>query len=228
MKLNRNALAGVLFAATAYCLGAAPAFAATRTVYFNQSGMNKTTNGLSPQSAGVGAVSTCKITISNPSQTSQNFTMTFNVSSLDKWNGGDSGTSTAGGLPCPASGVPLNGCIVSNSSGATISCSGTSCSGSINANANVQVTLPFSAYPARSTNPNHQNSYQKLRCSGSIVAIDQAAPGFLIANGVLVTFVESAKMSTDGVTSGSTVSTNFGGLAVYTQVPISINRGKAF
>ena len=60
------------------------------------------------------------------------------------------------------------------------------------------------------------------------MASDVTTPGFIIANGVLVTFVESAKMTTDGVTAGTTASVAFGGLAVYTQVPISINRAKPF
>jgi len=203
---------------SALCFFSAPANAATRTVYFNQSGMNKTVNGL----AAPGADSTCKITISNPSTVSQTFTLNANVSSLDKWAGGESGTSTTGFLCSPG------GC-TSATSGGSISCTGLSCTGSLAAGANVQATFQFSHYPARTNNvAGTQNIYQKLRCSGSIVATDVSSPGFLIASGVLVTFVESAKMSTDGVTSGSKTPATFGGIAVYTQVPISINRSKPF
>lgn len=175
-------------------------FAATRTAYFNQSGLNKTINGLSED-----GMSTCRITINNPSNKSQTYAVTANISSLDSWNGGDSGT-------------PVSGSLGSGSA-----------SGTLAANATVTLVYNFSSYPNRNhTTYPTQSGYQKLRCSGSIVATDVDQPGFLVASGVLVTFVESTKMTTDGVTAGSTATAQFGGMAVYTQVPVTINRGKPF
>lgn len=174
--------------------------AATRTAYFNQSGLNKTINGLAQA-----GMSTCRITINNPSNKSQTYTVTANITSLDSWNGGDAGT-------------PVSGSLASGSS-----------TGTLNQNETATLVFNFSTYPHRNhgTYPT-QAGYQKLRCSGSIVATDVDQPGFLVASGVLVTFVESTKMSTDGVTSGSTATAQFGGMAVYTQVPVTINRGKPF
>lgn len=143
------------------------------------------------------------------------------VSSLDSWAGGGAGTSNPGSYGGAGTDV--------KTSTATITCStATSCNGRLNANDSVQITFNFTAYPARNIADlaNTTNAYQKLRCSGSIIATDVAQPGFLIASGILVTFVESARMSTDGATSGA--EGTFGGIAVYTQVPISINRAKPF
>lgn len=187
------------------------ASAATRTVYFSQTGMNKTTHGLSAP-----ATSTCKITISNPSTAVQTFTLTTRVTSLNGWTGAV-GTQTLGAYAGAATDF--------KTSAATLSCAAFVCTGRLTANDSIQVTYNFTAYPA-STTPAAQNSTQKLRCSGTIVAVDEAQPGFLIASAVLVTFLESARMTSESTTGG--VAGNFGGLAVFSQVPISVNRAKPF
>lgn len=183
--------------------------AASRTAYFNQTGQNKTVNGL----ASPGGQSSCRITVSNPSGQDQRFTLTVSVNSIDSWG---SGTSACASATAQTSGTVTGG---------TASCAGGS-STTLATNASITFTFNYSAYPHRST---LTAGTQKLRCSGSIAADDVSQPGFLVASGVLVTFVESTKMSTDGVTSGgSPTATEFGGMAVYTQVPITINRGKPF
>lgn len=75
--------------------------------------------------------------------------------------------------------------------------------------------------------PPDVNGTQELICSGSITAEDPPSsnPGFVIASGVLTTFVESGDIQTEHQATGATI---FGGFAVYTQVPIIINRGSPF
>lgn len=206
-------LAGFLGALSGMGLLIPCAEAATRTAYFNQSGQNKTVNGL----ADPGAQSTCRVTINNPSNVPQDYKLAMNVSSLDSWAGGDSGTPVTGSYR------------ETNADGTPPTLSSGKWTGSLAAGETVTVVYQFSAYPSRrnATYPT-TTGYQKLRCSGSIEASDSAQPGFLVATGILVTFVESTKMSTDGVTGGSTQNVEFGGMAVYTQVPIAINRGKPF
>jgi hypothetical protein len=188
--------------------------AATRTAYFNQQGMNRTINGI----AQPGATSTCRITISNPSQQAQTYTLRMSVSSLDSWAGGDSGTSRNGSYTAPA--TSTGSATMSNA------CASNACTGSLPSNSSITITYSFQRYLSRYENL--LTGYQKLRCSGSIEAVDTTQPGFLVASGVLVTFVESTKMQTEGVTGGSTATASFGGMAVYTQVPITINKGKPF
>jgi hypothetical protein len=187
--------------------------AATRTAYFNQTGQNKTVNGL----ADPGAQSTCRVTINNPSNVNQTYVLAMNVSSLDSWAGGDSGTSVPGSYREYNKDASVD---------APTSSSG-KWSGNLDGGEAITIIYTFSSYPSRrnATNPT-TTGYQKLRCSGSIEATDTTQPGFLVATGVLVTFVESTKMGTDGVTGGSTQNAEFGGMAVYTQVTIAINRGK--
>lgn len=208
-------LAGFLGAVSALGFLIPCAEAATRTAYFNQSGQNKTVNGL----ADPGAQSTCRITINNPSSVPQDYRLAINVSSLDSWAGGDAGTPVTGSYRETNVDASVTAPTLSSGKWA----------GSLPAGGTVTVVYQFSAYPSRknATYPT-TTGYQKLRCSGSIEATDSAQPGFLVATGILVTFVESTKMSTDGVTGGSTQNVEFGGMAVYTQVPIAINRGKPF
>ncbi len=188
------------------------AHAATRTAYFNQSAQNKTTNGL----ANPGGQSYCRITISNPSNVAQQVTaLKVSITSLDSWNGGDAGTPQGGAYSS-----------LTNTTGVTGASCSTDCAATLAAGSSVTFVFAFTAYPPKSGGVTA--GYQKLRCSGSIVAVDSGQPGFLVATGVLVSFVESTKISTDGITMGSPTDTEFGGMAVYTQVPISINRGKPF
>lgn len=203
-----NGLAALLLAVL-FSFGA---HAATRTAYFNQSAQNKTTNGL----ADPGGQSYCRITISNPSNVEQRVSaMKVSITSLDSWGGGPSGTPQAGSYSS-----------LTNTSGVTAASCATDCVATLGAGSSVTFVFAYSAYPTKSGGVT--NGYQKLRCSGSIVAEDTGQPGFLVATGVLVSFVESTKISTDGITMGSPTDTEFGGMAVYTQVPISINRGKPF
>jgi hypothetical protein len=63
-------------------------------------------------------------------------------------------------------------------------------------------------------------------CRGTITATDNTAnPGFLVANGALITFMESGTIKSTGSTSFSANTYNF---TVYTQQPILINAGKPF
>lgn len=206
-------VSGLAIAAAALCSGHT-AEAATRTAYFNQSGQNRTVNGISAD-----ATSSCRITISNPSGQDQTYVLRMSASSLDSW-------SLAG--PTAAQGANFGSAVPTGSASFTGgSCP--NCSGTLPAGTSVTITYNFSPYPQRHhpTTPVTTGT-QKLRCSGSIEATDSNQPGFLVANGTLVTFVESTKMSTDGVTGGSTAQAQFGGMAVYTQVPISVNKGKPF
>jgi len=183
----------------ALLLASAPAMAAQRTVYFNATGTNRTSDGLSAR-----ATSTCKITISNPSNQTEVYTIDATPTSIDEWNG-------AGAVA--AAGTGTGGCL----SGCALAPGGS-----------VTITYSYNFFPTRSDTPNGISKRQELRCSGKITVTDQSQPGFLLASGVLVTFVESARMHTDATTTG-TLSTNiFGGIAVYTQIPIPINRSKPF
>lgn len=66
---------------------------------------------------------------------------------------------------------------------------------------------------------------QTVSCSGSILGADQTAtnPGFLVAGGTLVTFVESQFKSTY-----ETTKTSVNRQPIYSQTPISVNSGKPF
>ncbi|HEY8279992.1 MAG TPA: hypothetical protein VIH99_10225 [Bdellovibrionota bacterium] len=183
--------------------------APARTVYFNATGVNRTTKGL-----GTATASTCKITLSNPSSTSQDYVMAITATSKDAFTGGAAVVSNATG----ASGA---GCSVA---GAVVNCSGT-----LTAGGSATGIITYTAFTAGAVGSaaGYQNGNQQLRCSGSIKATDSTAtPGFMIASGVLVTFVESTEMQTQNTSSGAAV--NFGGTAVFTQVPIAINRSKPF
>lgn len=204
---------GLAIAAIAFSAGLS-AQAATRTAYFNQSGQNRTVNGISAD-----ATSSCRITISNPSGQDQTYILRMSASSLDSW-------AAAG--PTTAQNATFSSATPSGTASYTAA-SCPNCSGTLPAGTSITITYNFSTYPQRhhATTPVTTGT-QKLRCSGSIEATDTTQPGFLVANGTLVTFVESTKMSTDGVTAGNTEQAQFGGMAVYTQVPISVNKGKPF
>lgn len=95
--------------------------------------------------------------------------------------------------------------------------------GAINGTLNVgdaPLTYTFTYPSVPASTP---NAAQEVVCSGTVVATDGAQPGFLLASGVLITFVESGEMETEGTTTAI-----YGGMAVYTQVPVAINRGQPF
>jgi hypothetical protein len=93
------------------------------------------------------------------------------------------------------------------------------CSGTLAATKTVIITFTFDKFPQVTVGT------QSLRCAGSIVAADTAQPGFITASGVLTTFVESSEIKTDNTTNGANT---LGGIAVYSQIPIVINRAKPF
>lgn len=185
-------------------LASISAQATDRTVYFVATGTNRTSQGL-----GAAATSTCRIIISNPSSYDETFKMTNTVQSLDP---GSSSYTTVGTPSVTAGGSCPNS---------------SSCSGTVTAGSSVTITFSFTPFLPRSTAGGAWVGAlsQTLRCSGSILVHDTTQPGFLIASGQLVTFVESSAMHTDASTGGSKT---FGGIAVYSQVPIVVNRGKPF
>jgi hypothetical protein len=184
------------------------AAATDRTIYFVSTGQNRTVTGLT-----AAAQSFCRVTITNPSSVQETVTVKATVQSVDGWTGSSSYVSGNLGT------TPITG------SGSISSCAGpASCAVVLNGNASVTINYSFTAYPPK---PTATQTNQFLRCSGSIVAQDTGgSPGFVIASGVLVTFTESSQMHTDSTT-GQTSAT-FGGIAVYSQIPITINRGKPF
>lgn len=161
--------------------------AAVRTVYFNQVATNIIRDGLSAP-----ANSTCRLTISNPSSTSQIVTLTNYTMSTATIN---PGTHT------PA--------VVSGASPVT-------------AGNSITWVTTYNSFPASTTGD------QLVTCAGTFTATDSnpATPGFVIGTGMLVTFIESGNGEMQ--TSGATSSVTFNGMAVYTQVPITINRGQPF
>ncbi len=202
-KKNSLALSAVILCG----LFSQTAKAVTRVVYFNGSGTNRTVEGLS-----AAATSTCKITLSNPSSVSQTYIINASPTSINNWSGGSATVTIAASAPTLVSG-----------SGA---CAAT-CTGTLTAGQSVTVSYSYTAFPARPAGITAFSGKQQLRCTGSITASDVTPtnPGFLIASGTLITFVETARMNTDSTTGGTTL---FGGIAIYTQVPIAINRSKPF
>jgi hypothetical protein len=194
-----------LFIASALSLmaiGPLSADAASRTVYFNAVGTNRTQDGLADD-----VNSTCKITISNPSSQTETWSIETTATSIDPWT-----SATPQGVKSSAS-----------SSGCFTGCS-------LAANGSVTLTYTYKNFPKRDTVHTAAGApwayAQQLRCSGKITVSDAGTqPGFLIANGVLVTFVESSRMHTDAATGGTAT---FAGIAVWTQIPIAINRSKPF
>lgn len=178
------------------------AFGVSRTIYFSQSARNLTTEGLGNTARG-----NCRITITNPSAQSQTYLLTVSVVA--------SGTAAASG----------NATLTSATGGG--SCGGSpgaySC-GTHTLAAGGNHTYIFS-YPIYPTRPTIITGIQYEACSGSIVANDTTNPGFLLASGALLTFSEGGNMQTVNSTGGTFT---FAGQAIYSQLPITINRGKPF
>jgi len=197
-------LLGIIFSAFSF---APSAHAASRIIYFNATGTNRTTVGLS-----TGANSTCVVTINNPSLYSETVIVTGTVDSLDGWVDINYATPTAATGPTSS----------------TATCSAGSCTATIATTGSATFTWTFSQYPAKPASSATYGFKQVLRCSGSISVTDVTTPGFLVGTGVLTTFVESAIMKTEGSTTNSNNVSTFGGIPVYTQIPIAINRSKPF
>lgn len=90
--------------------------------------------------------------------------------------------------------------------------------------ARLSFTMVFPTFLAGAAN---RDKKQQLLCSGSIEVSDASdgSPGYLIAGGTLTTFTTSGTLQTTGATTGATLG---GGTAIFTQIPITINRGKPF
>ena len=175
-----------------------PANAVSRTVYFTQSGRNLTTDGLGESVSGL-----CRITISNPSTQSQTFLLAVTANA----------TQTAAGAATLTSGTCSSG------GSGTFSCGTTT----LAANGSSTFVFTYPAYPTRLGGTT--TAQQIVSCSGSITANDSTNPGFLIATGALLSFTESGGIRTQNATGGTT---SFTGQAIFTQLPIAINRGKPF
>jgi len=198
-------LLGVSLLACSFCDSA---WAISRTVYFVTSGINRTQVGMSSS-----AQSYCRLTINNPSSVTETVAITSSVQSIDAWTG-STGSYVTGVLDttAPTGGASVGACTVS------------SCSATLPRNSTVTINYKFTAYPDHTQ---ATASSQSLRCSGSIQASDSTGtPGFLIASGVLMTFTESSQMHTDASTAGT--GPTFGGIPIYSQVPLVVNRGKPF
>ncbi|MGZ6468436.1 MAG: hypothetical protein ACXWQJ_14145 [Bdellovibrionota bacterium] len=178
--------------------------AATRTAYFDQSGVNSSITGFSQANT-----ARCRISISNPSSADQIFTLIVYATSTNAptANGSLAGTAPTGWVGSPSGNFANPGTLT----GITVQKNGG------------MVTYDFT-YPALTTGANQT---QYVFCRGSISVQDAASgtPGFLVASGVLVTFSESSVQQTTGMT---TATTAFGGTAIFSQIPVSINRGKPF
>jgi len=186
--------------------------AINRTVYFTTTGVNRTAAG------GVASSqpSTCQINVSNPSAVTQSIVVKPVIQNIDV---GSNSLSTVT-APVPLYKIAIN----ASSSGTptTNNCGGgnSNCTATLpGGGSSVTFIFPYDPFPADT-----QGS-QTLRCSGSIQASDVTTPGFVTASGTLVTFVESSEMHTDSSTATSVV---FGGTAIYSAIPIVINRAKPF
>lgn len=173
--------------------------AISRTVYFTQSGRNVTTLGLGETARG-----SCRITISNPSSQSQTYSLTVTANATNSAAG--AATLTANDAACASLG------------GGRFTCE----THTLTNGQSHSYTFSFPVYPVRATIAAGQ---QVTTCSGSITANDVGNPGFLLGSGSLLTFTESGAIQTQNATGGMD---QFGGQALYTQLPLVINRGKPF
>lgn len=180
------------------------AFAATRTVYLDGFATATSTNGFT-----AAATARCIILLNNPSSVQQTVEMSIYAYST--------GAGALAGNATPPTGygwVAAGGAAGSSASTLTATLNATGSSGS---SARYEFTYP--TYPASTTTP------QVLICRGTFKANDVSQPGYVLATANLITFSEASAMQTMGVTGAST---SFKGNAVYSQIPISVNRGKPF
>ncbi len=78
------------------------------------------------------------------------------------------------------------------------------------------VTVSFTSFKTMQT--------KNVACIGAITVKDDTTPGFVSANGTLITFFESGVQQTANATNATT----YGSQAVYSQTPVPINAGKPF
>lgn len=175
-------------------LFSAPAHAATRTVYFDQTAVNTSVNGFSST-----ATAKCTILLNNPSAYGQTITMKVYATATGTGAGNATATGFTGSNPLELSSTSL--------------ASGTQ----------LKYDIVYPVFPA-----NTASVQQRLFCRGEITATDtaDATPGFVVANGVLLTFSEASAMQTIATSGGAREV--FKGNLVYTQIPLTINRGKPF
>ena len=196
----QNSFFAACLAAAAFLVVSLNAEATTRKVYFNQSGRNVSDKGM-----GSSAQSSCRITLSNPSSQSQDYVLNITASISGTAAAAPTATTTTSEI-----------CASASSSGSSTNFS---CSGTLAAAGTVTKTIMYPAFPANTA------GVQTLICAGYVQATDSGStPGFLAASGNLITFTESGSVDT----TASTGSTTFNGYAIYTQLPIQINRGKPF
>jgi len=198
--------------------------AATRTAHFTQSGRNVTEIGL-----GEPATASCRITLMNPSSVNQDFSMVIRLQvsghhanaaptingSASKYSN-NTAVSACTGVSTTATGTSSSG---------SASYSGT-CGGSLTPNLSVTYAFNYPTYAKKTDGTTA--GVQTISCSGTITASDPASsnPGFLLGTGNLTIFSESGELETDSTTGGGTI--DFGGQAVFSQIPIVINRSKPF
>lgn len=173
-------------------------FSATRTVYFDQTAVNTSVHGFSSATT-----SRCTVVINNPSGQSQDITMSIYASA----------ESSVAAMAGNAVAVPTTG--FSGTSPIVLS------SQNIPSTQSKKYDFDYPTFPALTA------GQQQLFCRGSITVTDTnpANPGFVVASGLILSFTESSIVQTVGASVGATA---FGGSVVFTQVPLSINRGKPF
>lgn len=154
-------------------LFASSALAATRTVYFSQTGRNTTVQGIASAVS-----STCVITLTNTSGVNQTYAITMSGTNTGTKVSGAGGTFTN---TAPA-GVSLTGQSLAN-------------------NASANHTITFQSYPARA-NVETGSQLLVCSGSITVDDPTPATPGFITASGVLVTFVEAGELTTTSVTGG--------------------------
>ena len=174
--------------------------AATRTVNFAATGRNTTISGLT-----VAANGYCRFTISNNSTNSQKYYFSVNIFSRDSEGTKLQTAATAAGTnpmaASPAAGPYTYRTLTNGQSDTYI-------------------------YNFTSVAANTANAAQETFCSGTIVVQDVTNPGFLSADGAIVTFVESGEFASTGTTGGA--SQTYKGDGVFTQNKFYINQGNPF
>jgi hypothetical protein len=181
---------------------------ATRTVYVDGFTNASSTNGYTAN-----ANAKCIILLNNPSPSQQSVTLTMYVYATNVGSGNATAVTSNPSATIwtnPIGGAGVNPFTATNVLLDTVS-----------PNNKVKYEFTYPAFPSSIT------GQQVLICRGTIVATDSsaAAPGFVVASGTFLTFSEASAMQTSGVTSAST---SFQGNAVFSQMPITINRGRPF
>lgn len=191
------------------CLAPESAFA-SRVVFFDVFGKNETFSYDEYGFSGA-FVSQCIVTLSNSGNTEQTYTVTF------------TGTAEASAIPDPdppVDPVAATPAVVAFAAAGTKNgaLTGPSLSGTLAAGAKVVWAWKFPALEPRT------KSRQEVRCQGSITVDDSTGgPGFLTANGVIITWMQSSRAvrlvgSTKEMKAGTTLTTT----------PFYIGEGRPF